>query len=83
MIWQDIVITIANIIFSASLLPQIYYGFKKKEGTITLITSGPTFIALYAICFAFFTLSLYFSTIMSFITGSLWLVLFVQRLIYR
>lgn len=83
MIWQDIVITIANIIFSASLLPQVIYGFKKRKGFVTATTSGPTFIGLYAISIAFYSLNLTLSAIVSFITGTLWLTLFVQRIVYE
>ncbi len=83
MLWQDTVITVANIMFFASLVPQVYYGFKEKKGFITLATSGPIFIGLYAISVSFYTLNLYFSSIMLFVTGTLWLVLFIQRLMYR
>ncbi len=83
MLWQDIVIVVANIIFFASLVPQVYYGFKEKKGFITLATSGPIAIGLYAMSISFYTLNLYFSSIVSMMTGTLWLVLFIQRLMYR
>jgi len=74
---------VANIIFFISLVPQAYYGFKKKKGFITLATSGPISIGLYAMSISFYTLNLYFSSIVSFMTGTLWLVLFIQRMVYR
>lgn len=83
MIWQDAVITAANIVFSVSLIPQVYHGLKHKTGPITLHTSAPTFIGLFAISFTFWTLSLFFSSVISFITGILWFVLFLQRVIYK
>jgi len=83
MLWQDAVIMVANIIFFISLVPQVYYGFKEKKGFITLATSGPIFIGLYAISITFYTLNLYFSSVILFVTGTLWLVLFIQRLMYR
>jgi len=83
MLWQDIVIVVANIIFFISLVPQVYYGFIVKKGFITLATSGPIAIGLYAISISFYTLNLYFSSIILFVTGTLWLVLFIQRLMYR
>ena len=83
MIWQDIVLTIVMIVFSVSLVPQVYYGFRKKEGTITLITSGPTFVGLYVAAVVYATLSLTFSAIVSFFTATLWFILFLQRLIYK
>lgn len=83
MIWQDIVITIASIIFSVALIPQVYYGFRDKVGPIAYSASIPTFIGLYVICFAFWTLSLYSSAVITFSTGTLWLILFIQRVIYH
>lgn len=83
MIWQDLVITATNIVFSVSLVPQVIHGFKEKKGTITLQTSIPTFIGLFVISITFLTLSLYFSAGMSFITGGLWFMLFIQRLKYK
>ena len=81
--WQDTVITIANILFSISLMPQVYHGFKEKVGPIKFQTSIPTFIGLYAVSFTFYTLFLYFSAVLTFLTGTLWLILFIQRLIYK
>lgn len=81
--WQDTVIAIANVVFSISLIIQVYYGFKEKIGPIKFLTSLPTFIGLFAISFAFWTLGLYFSTIVSFFNGVLWSLLFVQKLIYN
>jgi len=83
MLWQDAVITVANIIFFISLVPQVYCGFKEKKGFITLATSGPIAIGLYAMSISFYTLNLYFSSIVSIMTGTLWVVLFFQRLMYR
>ena len=83
MLWQDIVITIATIVFSAALLPQVVHGFKEKRGAIKLATSAPTFVGLFVVSGTYFTLSLYFSAVVCFITGVLWFILFVQRLIYK
>ena len=82
MVWQDIIISISQILFSIALLPQIYLGFKNRKCSITLMTSVPTFIGLYAISFCFYTLSLYFSAIISLVAGTLWFILFLQRIIY-
>lgn len=83
MIWQDTVISIANIFFSFSLIVQVYYGFKEKTGPIKILTSAPTFIGSYAISYAFWTMELYSSSMLSFLIASLWLMLFMQRLIYN
>ncbi len=81
--WQDLIITIGNLVFSISLIPQIYHGFKEKTGPIKYQTSVPTVIFLYAFIFAFYSLHLYFSAIVSALTGTMWLLLFIQRLQYK
>jgi len=83
MIWQDIVIAIASIVFSFALVLQVYHGFKYKSGPIKLETSIPTFLGLYVICFVYITLTLYFSASISFLVGTIWFILFVQRLLYN
>lgn len=83
MIIEDIVLTVANIVLSIALLPQVYHGFKNKKGVIRLLTSAPTALSLYAIAGAFFSLSLYLSSFVTFIAASLWATLFFQRLIYK
>lgn len=82
MIWQDIVISIANLFFSLSLVNQVYCGYKEKNGPIKTLTSVPTFLGSYAICYAFWTMQLYYSSALSFVIATLWLLLFVQRIIY-
>lgn len=82
MVWQDILISVASIIFSVALIPQVYHGFKKKIGPIKLQTSVPTFIGLYAISITYFTLSLNFSAVICLLTGTIWLILSIQKLIY-
>ncbi len=82
MIWQDVVISAANIIFAYSLVYQVVHGFRNKKGTLTLMASGLTSIGLYAMAFSFFTLELYFSTVLAAVNGTLWLALFVQRMVY-
>ena len=82
MIWQDIVISLANLVFVISLVPQVIYGYRKKKGMITLRTSGPTFAALYIMAIAYFTLNLYYSAALGTITATLWLILFIQKIKY-
>ncbi|MBU0981444.1 hypothetical protein KKC94_02010 [Patescibacteria group bacterium] len=83
MIWQDLVITIVNIVFTTALLPQVYHGFKEKIGPIKLQTSIPTFLGCYTLAICFLTLSLPFSAAVTFLSGSMWFLLFLQRLIYK
>jgi hypothetical protein len=83
MIWQDIAISIISIIFGISLVPQVYYGFRDKTGPIKFLTSVPTTLGLYGLSVIYLTLSLYFSSATAFVTGTLWLVLVIQRMVYH
>lgn len=82
MIWQDMMISGANIVFAYSLFYQVLHGFRSKRGAVTLTTSGLTSLGLYAMAVSFFTLELYFSTLFASVNGTLWLALFVQGIIY-
>jgi hypothetical protein len=82
MVWQDIVIAIANILFTLSIANQVYHGFRRKKGFLLLKTSGLFSLGLYAIAISFFSLSLFYSGIVITINASLWLTLFIQRIIY-
>ena len=83
MIWQDIIIAIANILFGYSLAYQIYVGFKEKKGFLSLQTSLLTAIGLYALAFAYLTLGLIISMIIAAFNATMWLLLLIQRLIYK
>ena len=83
MVWQDIVLTASNFVFIFSLIPQVHMGFKDKKGYITLLTSTPTFIAVFFVSYAFYTLNLLMSSITAFVVGVLWFLLFYQALTYR
>lgn len=81
--WQDIVITISIILFGYALIPQIIQGFKKRKQDINLQTSLITAGGMYAITIAYLTLNLTFSTITTGITGTLWLILALQKIFYK
>ena len=83
MVWQDIVVAIANVLFGYSLLWQVFQGFKKKKGLLALQTSLLTTIGLYALSVAYFSLNLYVSTIIGVFNGTMWLILFIQGIIYK
>lgn len=82
MVWQDMVISTANIVFVISLIPQVYYGFKEKTGPIKLQTSIPTSLGLCTMSYALWTLGLYISAIVTFLSGIMWGILFIQKIIY-
>ena len=83
MVWQDIIIAIANVLFGYSLIYQVYKGFQAKKGFLTTQTSLLTTIGLYGVSVAYFSLALYLSALVGFFNGTMWLLLFIQRLIYK
>jgi hypothetical protein len=83
MVWQDIIIAVANILFGYSLAYQVYKGFREKKGFLSLQTSSLTTIGLYALAVAYLTLNLYVSTIIATFNATMWLILFIQGLIYK
>lgn len=83
MVWQDVVIAIANILFGYSLVYQVYRGFRERKGFLTIQTSALTTLGLYAIAIVYFTLNLSISALVSFFNGTMWLLLFIQGLIYH
>ena len=62
-----------------ALIPQVYRGFKDKKGYITIQTGLITTTGMYAIAITYFTLNLFFSTIIAIIVGTLWLILLIQK----
>ena len=82
MIWQDIVIFVANILFTYSLVYQVIYDFGKKKGFATIQTSLFTSIGLYVMAVAFFSLNLIFSATILVTNATFWLILLVLRLKY-
>lgn len=83
MLWQDYVIAICSVMFSYALVPQVVRGFRERRGTIVMQTALITTIGMYIMTVMFFTLGLYFSMVVSCITGTLWLLLFLQKAIYH
>jgi len=83
MVWQDIVIAIASILFGYSLAYQVFRGFKEKKGFLTLQSSLITTIGLCAITIAYLSLKLYLSAIVAVFSGIMWFLLFIQRIIYK
>jgi hypothetical protein len=83
MVWQDIAVALANVLFIYSLSYQVYQGFKEKKGFITLQTTSLTTLGLYMIVISYFALHLYLSTMVGLVTATLWLMLTIQRIIYK
>lgn len=82
MVWQDLVITIVTILFAYAMIPQIYYGFRKKIGAITYQFSIVNIFAMTALTVTYYSLGLIFATIVNSILTILWIILLIQRIIY-
>ena len=83
MIWQDIIIFIASLLFSYALVPQVYQGFKKRKGDIHLQTALINSIGMYIVAICFIRLALNFSGILGISTATLWAILAYQRMKYK
>lgn len=83
MIWQDIIITLGNLLFAYALIPQVYHGFKTKKSEIVVQTSLITTIGLYASGIAFLSLNLIFSGIICAFNATMWALLLIQNLKYN
>ena len=80
--WQDYVIAAMTLLLSVALIPQIYQGFKRRTGTILISAGLPTVFGLYVLAVCFATLELYFSMVINILTGTLWLLLLLQTIVY-
>ncbi len=81
--WQDQLIAVTSILFAYALAVQVYHGFEKKKGLVHLQTSTIFAVGSLILAYSFYTLGLFFAAIVSLMNGSLWVFLFVQKIIYH
>ena len=74
MTWQDIVLSVAQVIFAGALLPSVF-GKDKPALTTSLVTG----LLLIVLVFTFYTLELWFSAGSTAFLSAVWLVLAVQK----
>lgn len=72
--WQDWVFTLGQVIFLIALIPTLK-GKQKPELSTSIVTG----IILLTFSFAYFTLELWFSAVMSIFMASAWFFLGFQR----
>jgi len=72
--WQDVVLTIGQVIFIVALFPSILSKDKPALQT-SMLTSAVAF----SIAVVYLTLSIPFAAISAALNGTLWLVLAVQK----
>jgi hypothetical protein len=72
--WQDIVLTIGQIIFIIALIPAVKH--KHKPPFSTSVLNG---IVLFCFVIVYLSLSLWFAAITTAVVGVLWLTLAMQK----
>lgn len=74
MIWQDIVLTIGNFVFLIALFPTVFDNNKPP-----LSTSIPTGLCLLSFAIVYFSLNLWYSSIVVGLAGLTWSIIAYQR----
>lgn len=74
--WQDIAISIGQLVLAAALVPSILS--KDKPSLWTSITCGVV-LALFA--FTYLTIALWYAAVTTFISALLWILLAAQKLL--
>ena len=72
--WQDLVITIGQIIFSIALIPIVLS--KDKPALVSSLVTG---IVLCVYALTYITIQFWFGALMTTITGAIWLLLAYQK----
>ncbi|HLL78825.1 MAG TPA: hypothetical protein VKT25_04960 [Ktedonobacteraceae bacterium] len=72
--WQDVVLTIGQIIFIVALFPSVLSKDKPALQTSTLTSA-----VAFSIAAVYVTLSIPFAAISAALNGALWLVLAIQK----
>lgn len=83
MVWQDIVAGTCTLLFTYALVPQIIKGFREKKGVVEFQTGLITSLCLYVLGGTLATLGLWYTASMNLLSGTLWMILFIQRCIYK
>ena len=82
MIWPDVAIALANLLFSYSIINQVYQGFKHKKGFIHFGTAILTVIGGFIMTISLLYLGLIISSLVNLLNLTLWGILAIQRIIY-
>jgi len=76
MIWQDVVVAAAHIVFIFALLPSIL-GEHKPSPWTSLIKAIMVLLVGCTLC----TLGLFFTMAVEFVLAALWFILFLQKVL--
>ena len=83
MIYQDILMLIAGILFVISLIPQIILNFKHRKVLISWGMLITTIVGLFLVIFSMLTLKLFFTFGIKLITVLLCLIILIQKMVYK
>jgi hypothetical protein len=78
LLWQDVVITVGQVLLFLALLPSIFSPNKPDKKT-SLLTGA--ILAVFA--FTFWTLGLYYGSLTSALVSLAWFVLFAQKVFLK
>jgi uncharacterized protein with PQ loop repeat len=81
--WQDIALASVSIILAYALVPQVVQGFKTKKKTVSTQTAVIAFVGMFIVTSLYLIMGLYFASAVAFVTGILWLIIFLQGIAYK
>lgn len=81
--WQDKAILFCNAMFIISVAYQVYTNFMSKKCGVSIYTSLSTSIVLIFMTYTLYSLNLILSSLSSFISSILWLVIFFQKISFK
>lgn len=81
--WQDTAVFIGTLSLSYGLAFQVYRNFKMKKCEVEPRTSLISAVGVVLICISLATLHLPYSAIINGIIAGLWVILFIQRFVYK
>lgn len=80
MIWQDFIISAAQVVFIVVLIPMVDSVLRKRRDPPPLVTSCFQAIGLAAIAISFASLTLWFSALCAGIVGIMWFLMMLAEL---
>ncbi len=80
--WQNIVFSIGNVLFSALNIPMIHKNKDLGVCYVPYITSVGLTLTIFSFAFTFYTLSLYGSAMTGLMTAYTWLIIVYQKWYY-
>lgn len=83
MIWQDLVLTAAGLVFALNLIPTIREQYRRKASTVNWVTSATSFPFLFLMAAVFLSMGFWFTFTMDILVAIAWMVIFLQTIRYE